>query len=635
MKIKSGNKAGSKGVRVPAFLEKIWEYIKKRPVFAIISGLLLICAVIGLIFAHVANSRTGTVYYYVAGNELYRANGTNSGTQLSSNFLTGDLATDRGSAEAVCAALAELVRESGDGTYVYFPDNNDGYSQSVTLYCRKIGGGPIIRVDSGVSAYATGAGNAYILYEKNGSLNRFSPKTGIEPITSGFKSYVYSANLRDVAFIDSANALWVKSGDTGAECVDRDVTSVGMAGSGGSVLYVKNEVLYTRSNKTEKKKLCSDVYGDGFLGDLNSPSEGRFFLTYEKHTENTSLYVEDTFAEADGLIPAERPEAPAYPNRSQYSSEGDYETAMEQYQIAYSDFLDREKAYADKAARDALRQALAGSMTVRTVPVLNYCAGEKVSILALEVYAPGGAASGEDAPEGVFAPVVSFSNCAYFKAKETAVEKPRLEDYDNVSDITAAVAKAVEPSSFSFELILGGERVYGTESECAAVYFTGSEKIAYYFSDGQVRKDGSVAYALHKVTSAKTTADVVVDSDVYVDGFSADACLYYKDVKAERGRGTLYRNGKKIAEDVTVGSARAGGGNTYYLTDFVEKQSGTLMMRSGKKNSKIADDVHAFAVTKAGKVVFIGNYAASGDNALYFGSNGKEITVNASAVFVK
>ena len=59
------------------------------------------------------------------------------------------------------------------------------------------------------------------------------------------------------------------------------------------------------------------------------------------------------------------------------------------------------------------------------------------------------------------------------------------------------------------------------------------------------------------------------------------------------------------------------------------------MMRSGKKNSKIADDVHAFAVTKAGKVVFVGNYAASGDNALYFGSNGKEITVNASAVFVK
>ena len=184
MKIKSENKTGSKGVKVPAFLVKIWEYIKKRPVFAIISVLLLICAVIGLIFAHVANSRTGTVYYYVAGNELYRANGTNSGTQLSSNFLTGDLAADRGSAEAVCAALAELVRESGDGTYVYFPDNNDGYSQSVTLYCRKIGGGPIIRVDSGVSAYATGAGNAYILYEKNGSLNRFSPKTGIEPVTS-------------------------------------------------------------------------------------------------------------------------------------------------------------------------------------------------------------------------------------------------------------------------------------------------------------------------------------------------------------------------------------------------------------------------------------------------------------------
>ncbi|MBR5006520.1 MAG: hypothetical protein IKY07_05475, partial [Clostridia bacterium] len=80
---------------------------------------------------------------------------------------------------------------------------------------------------------------------------------------------------------------------------------------------------------------------------------------------------------------------------------------------------------------------------------------------------------------------------------------------------------------------------------------------------------------------------------------------------------------------------RAGGNNTYYLSDFVEKQSGTLSVHGGRKSSKIADDVHAFTVTKAGKVVYIGNYAASGDNELYFGNKGKEITVNASVVFVK
>jgi hypothetical protein len=637
MKSKNRKKAEKRPVKVPAFLVKIWEYIKKRPVFAVISGLLLVCVVIGLIFAYRANSRKGTVYYYVAGNELFRANGTNSGTQLSSNFLTGDITSDRGRAEAAAAVLAEMVKESGDGIYVYFPDNNDGYSQNVTLYCRKISGGPIVRVDSDISAYATGAGNSYILYEKNGALYRFSPKTGVESIAPDFKSYVYSPNLKDIAFVGSDGSLWVKTGDAAAECVDRDVTSVGMAGSGGSVLYVKNEVLYTRSNKTEKTKICSDVLGDGFLGDLNCPSEGRFFLTYEKYTENTSLYVEDTFAEADGLIPAERPEAPSYPNKAQYSSEGDYEAAMEQYQIDYSAYLDAEKAYADKAARDALRQALASSMTVRTVPVLNYCSGDKVSVLAMGIYVSGGGES--DSPEGgssgFFAPVVSYSNCAYFKAQETAVAKPRLEDYDNVSDITAAVAKAVEPTSYSFELVLGGERVYGTADSCAAVFFLGSEKTAYYFADGQTQKDGSLAYTLHKATSAKTSKDETVDTGVYLDGFAADGCLYYKEVKTERGRGTLYRNGKKIAEDVTVGSARAGGNNTYYLSDFVEKQSGTLSVHGGRKSSKIADDVHAFAVTKAGKVVYIGNYAASGDNELYFGNKGKEITVNASVVFVK
>ncbi len=46
MKSRFVNKTGSKGVRVPAFPEKIWEYIKKRPVFAIISGLLLILSLI-------------------------------------------------------------------------------------------------------------------------------------------------------------------------------------------------------------------------------------------------------------------------------------------------------------------------------------------------------------------------------------------------------------------------------------------------------------------------------------------------------------------------------------------------------------------------------------------------------------
>lgn len=617
------------------------EFILARLFRSVVSGVLIVAVLVGVIVSFSQNSPGGTVFYYVENNELYRANGTNSGTPVSGRFITGGAAVSSESAEALANGLSKYVVESGSGRYVYYPDNNSAEDPTVTIYCRRIdGSGEPIRVDSGITKLVPSSKNHTILYEKAGALLKFSPSGGTEVLTYGFKDYVASASLDVVAYIDAAGDLFLKSGNKTPEEIDRDATSVGAILPNGTLWYVKNEVLYKRSPGADKVKITSDAYEKGFVQKKNSGSF--YFLTYERIVNTAYELLRDDLSASDSAM--SEPSEPVLPSRSAYPSSEEYEAAVSRYDKDYERYQKDLAEYTRKQTRDNIRLQLRGLTVVRARVTLNYCEGEKITPVCRDVYAGdlfADESSGNDPagdggltkPADLFSPKVGSSEAiAFFIAKESEPVMAKLEDFDDYQSAAAAAANT-HGSSYELEFAKGTRKLYTESRRCPAGGFSRDGKTFYYLAPSVDGTEGAELFTLHAADLLKLT-DSVIDSSVSPIGFVSEDCLYFKEVNEERGRGILYFKGKKIAEDVTLGSPAASGGSVYYFTDYSGNRSGTLWRFGGRKSKKVADDVHSFVITGSGTVVFTGDFRGSGRNKLCFGSERHVVTENVSGIFV-
>ena len=713
--------------------DAIRDFVKKRPFRSIVSAVLIVAVLAGVIVAFFQNSPGGTVFYYVENNELYRANGTNSGIPVSGRFITGSAAASSESAELLIPGLTEYVTESGSGRYIYYPDNNSAEDPAVTVYCRKTDGSDEpVRVDSGITRIIPSTKNHGILYEKADALYRFSPSGGTEVLVYGFRDYVATGNLDIVAYIDGSGSLFLKNGSKAPEELDRDATSVGVILTGGTVWYVKNEVLYKKAPGADNVKITSDAYEQGFI--RKGSSAGFYFLTYERIVDVAYDLLHDDLLASDNAMA--EPAEPVLPSRSAYPSSEEYEAALSRYNQDYEQYRKDLAEYSRKLFRDNIRTQLRGMTIVRARVTLNYCDGDKISPVCRDIYAakgfadadfwqdnnqnsgpsaavPGGsggsgdagseasqegtregAQSGaqegggdvaadipqdapqnggdvaadnpQDAPQegsppqgstpagyaagnglgGVFPPITGGRDAvAYFKAKESEPVMADLEAFDDYQSALKA-AENTHGSTYELEFARGTRKLYTEARGCPAGGFSGDGKYFYYLSaapeagagagaaSATAPSSGAALYAVHEVDLAKLT-DTVIDSGASSVGFVPGDCIYFKEVNEERGRGILYFKGKKIAEDVTLGSPVASGKSLFYFTDYSGNKSGTLYRYGGRKSKKVADDVHAFAVTGNGSVVFTGDFRGSGLNKLYFGSVKNVVSENISGIFVK
>ncbi len=129
-----------------------------------------------------------------------------------------------------------------------------------------------------------------------------------------------------------------------------------------------------------------------------------------------------------------------------------------------------------------------------------------------------------------------------------------------------------------------------------------------------------------KVKEAKKIADEVHTN--YFSYMNGDIC-YYTDVKD--GEGTLYLDGKKIADDVKTGSC------TYrkqldvvtYYTDYKDNTA-SLWFIKGSKGKKIADDVSTGSVTStpAGNLLFLSEVNKKGEGTLSVFTGSKTVKVD-------
>ena len=644
------------------------DFILRKPFRSVVSAVLIAAVFAGVIVAYFQNSPGGTVFYYVEDNELYRANGTNSGTPVSGRFITGSAAASSESAELLIPGLVRFVTESGSGRYIYYPDNNSAEDPSVTLYCRRIdGSGEPVRIDSGVTKVVPSSKNHSIIYEKADALYRFSPSGGTEALVYGFKDYIATGSLDVIAYIDASGNLFLKSGNRAPEEIDRDATSVGAILAGGTVWYVKNEVLYKKAPGSDKVKITSDAYEKGFIQKKNSGSF--YFLTYERMVDVAYDLLRDDLLGSDSAMT--EPSEPVLPSRSAYPSSEEYEAAMSRYNQNYERYQRDLAEYAAKLSRDELRSQLRTTNIVRARVTLNYCEGEKITPVCRDIYAgddafeydragnaPGsssdgisesvtgsgsGSGSGDSAkssapengaPEGIFSPIPGGADSvAYFKIKESEPVMAALEDFSDLQS-AARAAENTRGSAYELEFAKGARKLYTDSRVCPAGGFSKDGKTFCYLAPEADQTPETELYAVHEADLSKLT-DTVVDKNVSSVGFIPSDCLYFKEVNVERGRGILYFKGKKIAEDVTLGSPVASAGAVYYFTDYSGNRSGTLWRYGGRKSRKVADDVHAFAVTGSGSVVFSGDYRGAGRNKLYFGSERNVVTENVSGIFAK
>ncbi|MBP5312479.1 MAG: hypothetical protein J6112_06575 [Clostridia bacterium] len=606
----------------------------KKSVFGAVIGALVLILIIVLCFFAARRGRRDTVYYYIEGGELYRSNDSGRGFKITSAFIAGDVSANPAAVELLADSLLAEVFESSDGKYVFYPDNNSVTGEKGSFYCRRTDGtGKVIRVDSSVSDVTPASDSSVILYRNGSSLCRFSPSSGPLVICLNVKDYLASDSLETVYCTDPEGSLFVCDAAGNTELVEREVTSLGCVNDSGTVWFVKNRVLYRKPLNSDKVKICSDAYADGFVKKGKTP--GFYFLTFKTVSIPVSSLVSDSFLEKDAALT--EPREPVEPDRSSYPTAKEYNAAYALYESELAAYPGAVEAYKAKTVRDKIRSAAASGEYLRCDITLNYCDGENVTPVAERIAAdkglPGYASdgSGSSGTTDLFGwPVDNGAGgIVYFKKKDSPLPSFAIENYESYEALLETVNDALEPSCV-FEAAYGTSRLYYETDEVYSVSYSANGKYFYYFTNLTLNSEDDSLYELHRI-DIKSKKDETVDTKVSDRYFDPDACMYLKEPRAGFSYAFLCVNGKRVAEKVLPGSARAAGNTVCFLSDY-SGDTGVFSVYNGKKIVFSAAGVRSFVLTESGTPVFIGEYHGPGDNVLFYGTGSKEVVRNVSGV---
>ncbi len=604
--------------------------VKAKRFFGALLGTLVIILIAVLCIFAAHRARRDTVYYYIAGGELYRSNDSGKGFMVSSAFIAGEAALNPAASELLAEELLAKVFESADGKYVFYTDNNSVTGSGSTYYCRKTDStGSPLRVDSGLSDIKLSGKGSHILYKKGNALYRFDPASGSSLIHDDAARFVASEALDMVCVIDSQNSLFFKIGGADAELLENDVTSVGCISGSGTVWFVKNEVLYRKAIGVDKQKICSEVCGDGFL--LPGKTPDFYILTYKKTDIPVSSLLKDDLAGADSLL--SEPVKPTEPVRESYPTGVEYEAALAEYRSKLESYPAALDAYNAKLRRDGIRKSAESGVISRISVTLNYCDGETLTPVAENIIAAAfsGVVSGDKSLQKTGLSESPLDNGAgaviYLKTKDKALPKVSMEQFENYDSLLAGITAELEPSCI-LEAAKGTRRIYLDAGE---VYGVCCGKDCFYcFDNPGLSSEGFDVCDLRRIDLSTGTIETV-DTKVSPAFFDPENCLYYKEPRADFSSASLFVNGKRIGEKVLPGSAKAAGKTVCFLSDY-SGDIGTLSLYNGKKITFSTGGVHAFALTENGTPVFIGEYHGPGDNILFHGTDAKEIVGNAAGV---
>ncbi len=215
---------------------------------------------------------------------------------------------------------------------------------------------------------------------------------------------------------------------------------------------------------------------------------------------------------------------------------------------------------------------------------------------------------------------------------------------------------------------IGGTSSYGDEKAAILYYVTEDEETTYYvatkdkvaeikaddLSSVQMNEDGTSVLLMRNVdaeegvgvlyeaaiSGTKMKEAKKIAEDVYYTGYGYvdGKPYYYTDV--EKSEGTLYIDGKKIRDDVSIGVVYMEDLNVIlFMTDVEYDQETysstyTLWYVKGSKTVKIADEIYSLTVTPADNLLILTEKDKNGEGVLsvFTGSKTKKVDEDVSGI---
>lgn len=585
----------------PAKPPKEKKPLNKKLLIGIIAGVLVLALAAIALFVwpgFLKSEKTGSAgVLYVKDYEIYYNELKGGESVRVSEKLS------RKSDESSIRNYAETFsKRSADGTVVFYPEQIDGYT--ATLYCRRTDkpDEEPVKVDSKVSFLQKVDKNGeYAIYRKDGSIYRFTVKTGeSEKLATDVSDWEADGDYENLCWLDDNGRVYLKKQGEEKIKLASNVDRL-YAFENGFVYFgcEDDEDTYTvyKSDGGDKVKLFSganDVkwFGNGVL----------WYNVKEEETLRYSDFITDDMAAEDR---AER----EYPSYWDYEDGDEYDRDLEAY-YAWEN-------------RQEIREQLNSESGVMDFNLYKaYCYNGSESVLIAE-HSGGGNFYSEKL--GIIV-TLDLNN----------VEPVRLSEYTYFYALTDAVETSLERSA-SYSLALGTE-LYATGLEDVFTVYASDDgdKLMFFVNEETETETGDTdddwyyeptynyTYTLYEVRVADGKPE---KAKLYAEGVQclgeylpSGAFYYGTDYDRDSDTCTLYIDGKMITDEayangtyLSVYETEAG---ILFRTDYnSEDSSFTLNLLKDGKTEELLEDVCRYTVSNAGVIIFT-DYSARRDTAV-------------------
>lgn len=549
--------------------------------------------------------------------------------EITSRLLNGE-SFGRSDLSYVGAELGFYIAFSDDGNRIFFPDRIDSDNGSFTLYYRNINKPEedAVKLDSDVIMYAINGDGTQAAYVKGSDgvlyLHDLIDK---EKIASGVVSFNVTDDLKKIGYRNDDNSYYMWYADKDVVKLASDISSVKYVATDlSAIYYTKDGSLYKQvEGSDDKEKISSDISRVISIYD-----SGEAYYTKVEYVDKNLLdYVDDDMAASDAALT--EPEYPDYPDSPDYISWRDYDTDEEydaanaQYETEYAayeatcdqmraDYNDAYGAYQVKCSRDSLREELQSATMESVEYTLCYFNGTEETIVTDALVDEWDVLYAYDKPV-----------MGLLVYNQSGVQKVKLSEISYSYELSNLINAALYSSS---EMCVAVGSTLSILEQSNATYFRISSdgSTVYFLDDISDKGDGD----LYKVaiTDGQVGNPEMYDSDVANQAIfftPSNKLAYYKNVNYDDYKGDLFINGEEIDYDVRIRTLSYLNDAVLYYTDWnFEKGYGTLKMFEDGTKTKIADDVHDFYITNDGDILYLYDYSSNYySGTLYLYNNGE------------
>lgn len=519
---------------------------------------------------------------YVKKNSIYYTNFLqNDPFRLTKNLYkevtneeTSEITDEENTQEEIIPLSVEDVKFSKDNKYVFYPENRD--NATYTLSMRKLNKPRLepVKIDSDVDAkngYYLSENGKKVYYVKDGHLyvNDFSQKTKIASFVTDF---TLSKKNDVVFFLDDENKLCKEDKKGNRERIDSEVCEYHVLDDKGTtVVYLKNDELFYKKDNKDKAKLASNVcsvkkvYDDGSF----------FFVTKAEEPVSSLDVIEDDCRENDDAF-------------------------LSGMEVPEGYFLSKDPSfYANEInEREKIRE------TNFEIFDLMYFDGK--SLLKVESHVFDYEISEEE----------PYAIVSYLKDEKVLMSK--IFKTFSIENPDGSVSF---PENFSekYPLLLGASHEYFYDGsrkklsfeEFPLKIFLGGDRKAIYYLAGQKLKEEGLTYDVYKYTfSGKKNEKLLENTDGRL--YSSNSLIYYQP---NGERFDMYINGMIVNSDCnSIPFVTKKNGDVLYLTECnADETEGTLNILKNGKISRIGEKVYYFDELKDGLVIYGSDYNSESD----------------------